>query len=371
MRHWESDLETAGPSAPPNGGSPDEVLTSVALRLQRQLERQAQLVERLDDVRDRSVVLAQLRAGSRQLGRTGANLLILGGGSARPGPAMGVPAILREAVAAVADARRVGVGPAPLAVITAPAAGDLVHLVAELLEQAVVDPSSSPAARVEVQGRWTGEGGVTVEITGEGSITGVGGGALAVAARLGRRCGLGVTVRPASTGVGTTCVVHCAARLVTTEDAAGRGTPVAAPLGDGLFDPIDPGHVEDLASTPIFEAVASAWFRSQESKADPLSAEWEPPDDPEWAAATARAAAPETLETTSAGLPRRSPGTQMVTPPLRRAEPVSAGPPERAPERVRERLAVYQDGLRRGRHRAEDPPPNGRADDPWWHGLDA
>jgi hypothetical protein len=36
---------------------------------------------------------------------------------------------------------------------------------------------------------------------------------------------------------------------------------------------------------------------------------------------------------------------------------VPAAPTEREPERVRERLAVYQQGLQRGRHRAGDGEP--------------
>ncbi|CAA9414951.1 MAG: hypothetical protein AVDCRST_MAG66-2271, partial [uncultured Pseudonocardia sp.] len=51
---------------------------------------------------------------------------------------------------------------------------------------------------------------------------------------------------------------------------------------------------------------------------------------------------------------RRRPGTQMVAPPRRGAPPPPAAPQEREPERVRERLAVYQQGLQRGRHRAGD-----------------
>ncbi|WP_218601751.1 hypothetical protein, partial [Pseudonocardia abyssalis] len=57
---------------------------------------------------------------------------------------------------------------------------------------------------------------------------------------------------------------------------------------------------------------------------------------------------------TSAGLPRRRPGTQMVAPPLHGDPAPQGGSRDREPEKVRERLAVYQQGLERGRHRAAD-----------------
>jgi hypothetical protein len=143
----------------------------------------------------------------------------------------------------------------------------------------------------------------------------------------------------------------------------GRGTrPDLLPSGvEALFGPL-PSSPEGPISTPIYEAVASAWFRDDGT----TPADWESPGDAEWRAAAARAAEhPETAGTTASGLPRRRPGQQMVTPPLQRA---AAGAREgrvsedRAPDRVRERLDGYQRGLRQGRHRAtESEPPAGRA----------
>lgn len=117
--------------------------------------------------------------------------------------------------------------------------------------------------------------------------------------------------------------------------------------GDELFGPL-PATV-DTASTPIFEAVASAWFRDDEH--GPAAEEWSSPGDREWRAAAAVATRTEVPTTTSTGLPRRSPGDRLVPPP-REARP--AAPDERVPERVRDRLATYQRGLRQGRHRATD-----------------
>ena len=132
---------------------------------------------------------------------------------------------------------------------------------------------------------------------------------------------------------------------------------------DELFGPmtnLPPESDSFPTETPIFEAVASVWFREE---ATPSGApDWESPSDPEWRAAAERAAQPETATTfTSGGLPRRRPGGRLVPPPVQdgnggaHAQP--AAPADRVPDRVRERLATYQRGLRQGRHRAEPADP--------------
>ncbi len=134
------------------------------------------------------------------------------------------------------------------------------------------------------------------------------------------------------------------------------------PLLDLPLEPID-----DRYATPIFEAIASAWFREDGSGGEPGRSDaldWETPQDDEWREAAARAARSEPIPTTSTGLPRRQPGNQLVPPPRRtskngqnsqngqNSEQNGSGPPERVPDRVRDRLSTYQRGLREGRHRA-------------------
>jgi hypothetical protein len=129
------------------------------------------------------------------------------------------------------------------------------------------------------------------------------------------------------------------------------------PLLDLPLEPID-----DRYATPIFEAIASAWFREGEQgggsgRSDPL--DWQTPQDDEWRAAAARAARSDPPPTTtSTGLPRRNPGDQLVPPPRRAAkngqhsDQNRGTSAERVPDRVRDRLSTYQRGLREGRHRA-------------------
>jgi hypothetical protein len=151
-------------------------------------------------------------------------------------------------------------------------------------------------------------------------------------------------------------------------------TPSSSSQVDELFGPLidlplEP--IDDRYATPIFEAIASAWFREDSTggepgRSDPL--DWETPQDDEWREAAARAARSDPAPTTSTGLPRRRPGNQLVPPPRSTGQNgqnsqngQNAGiPAERVPDRVRDRLSTYQRGLREGRHRAvgsEGPDP--------------
>ncbi|MGD9531999.1 hypothetical protein [Pseudonocardia sp.] len=215
--------------------------------------------------------------------------------------------------------------------------------------------------------------------SGEGGVRRNGNGGGGAANGNGRGGPHGAVAQPAAPGavsaVGSAGRNADAAGSVTTPEAGpvapaepdrpadAPGPVVDLPSGaEALFGPL-PGGGRDPVQTPIYEAVASAWFREGGTAAD-----WEAAGDVEWQAATARAASTggEQADTTASGLPRRRPGRQMVTPPLRRstaAQPrESRASEEREPERVRERLDGYQRGLRQGRHRAgESDPPAGRS----------
>jgi hypothetical protein len=158
-----------------------------------------------------------------------------------------------------------------------------------------------------------------------------------------------------------------AARLdqPSAPDYAPEYTPSPSSRVDELFGPmvdLQQENVEDEDGTPIFAAIASAWFREDRAEPEPAATagstgdplDWETPSDTEWREAAARAAQPDPLPSTPSGLPRRRPGTQLVPPP-RSQTPPSSEPTERVPDRVRNRLSTYQRGLRQGRHRAPGP----------------
>lgn len=132
-----------------------------------------------------------------------------------------------------------------------------------------------------------------------------------------------------------------------------RSSGVDELFGPLLDLPIEP--MDDRFATPIFEAIASVWFRDDDNEGGRGSLEWETPNDAEWRAASERAASEPVAESlTPTGLPRRRPGNQLVPPPLSRRPAPVTGPAERVPDRVRDRLSTYQRGLRQGRHRSPD-----------------
>ncbi|WP_300011551.1 hypothetical protein [Pseudonocardia sp.] len=157
-----------------------------------------------------------------------------------------------------------------------------------------------------------------------------------------------------------------AARPSLWDDEPVRPPHDDPPAGaDELFGPLTSSlrdRMRDAGPTPIYESVASAWFVDPDTEQadgrrdtpDGAPADWSTPSDAEWRAASERASRPEPVQaSTAAGLPRRRPGTQMVAPPRHGSAAPLGGSTDREPERVRERLAVYQQGLERGRHRAD------------------
>ncbi|WP_344127495.1 nitrate- and nitrite sensing domain-containing protein [Saccharopolyspora halophila] len=142
---------------------------------------------------------------------------------------------------------------------------------------------------------------------------------------------------------------------------------------------------------PIYEAVLSQWFRESDVDEAPAAAEPEPaepeqaplpdttPAEPEpvdevprtttpdpgwgsadvgWKAAEALLQTPEVQETTSAGLPKRVPKTNLVpgsAAPQTSQQPRKKAAQPRSADAVRGRMANFQQGVTRGRHSKSDP----------------
>jgi hypothetical protein len=380
-------------------------VADLARRLQDRVDGQEALLDRvalLAQLADDRARIAELHDISRRLRRDSEALLLLCG--AEPGVHRGaphtVPAVLGDAVALADEPSRVAVTAAPSATLASTAAVELRHLVAELVDEAA---SASPGARVEVDARLAADGALVVDVVVAGrgwtdalGGTGAGaGGTSRIAERLAKRSTGGIRLeRPLiDHREGVVATLTCPSALVTghtggdpwhlagssfggsfaessypataepgfADDSPlmsaamtsalpstpyGRGE--ARQSGDELFGPLPTSL--GVVGTPIFEAVASAWFRDDER--GPSSDDWDSAGDREWRAASARATRTDVPPTTASGLPRRSPGDRLVPPP--RASRPAAPPDERVPERVRDRLATYQRGLQQGRHRASD-----------------
>jgi hypothetical protein len=387
---YSSDYPSSANGHGESGGldGDDRALADVARRLydridahETQLNRAADLAQWSDD----RARLAEVREAARRLRRDSETLLLLSG--ADPGVRSGIPdtvsVVLGDAVAVVEEPAHVSLRSTPSATLTAGAATELRHLVAELIDEAT---AASPGARIEVGTRWDRDGALAIEVIvaargwsdGFGGVSRNafgGGGLFRVAERLARCSRVGIRLdRPLVDDVpGVVATVHCPAAQVTggrqadpwrvPTPARGTATPSSAfggraasggSGGDELFGPL-PSSVAAIG-TPIFEAVASAWFRDDRP---PEGDEWSTPGDREWRAAAARATRTDIPPPTASGLPRRNPGDRLVPPPLSASRP-SAPPDERVPERVRDRLATYQRGLRQGRHRAAEDEPEER-----------
>jgi hypothetical protein len=363
----------------------DRAVADLARRLQDRVDGQEALLERvavLAQLSDDRARIAELRDISRRLRRDSEALLLLCG--ADPGVHRGAPhtvsAVLGDAVALVDEPSRAVVRPAPPATLASGAAVELRHLVAELVDEAA---AASPGARVEVDARLEPDGALVVDVlvAGRGWTDALsrarGGtdGTSRVAERLARRSSGGIRLeRPLiDQREGVIATLRCPAALVTGQGGgdpwylAGDSSSLmtsALPSttlqvrsgprngNDDLFGPLPTSA--GTVGTPIFEAVASAWFRDDER--GPVTDDWDSAGDREWREASARATRTDVPPaTTTSGLPRRSPGDRLVPPP--RTSRPAAPPDERVPERVRDRLATYQRGLQQGRHRAGDAPP--------------
>ncbi|MCD2190625.1 sensor histidine kinase [Actinomycetospora soli] len=148
----------------------------------------------------------------------------------------------------------------------------------------------------------------------------------------------------------------------------GTGALPVRPVAEGL--PRRPAAVlPNRERTPIFDEVASVWFREAEPNApDAVDPEWSDTGRPGFDAGAPSLTAVD-AGTTESGLPRRRPRAHLVPGSARPSpSPVatggSGGPgetPRRSAEAVRGRLASYQRGVADGRSSRPTPYPAGGA----------
>ena len=404
-----------------------ELLVGLAHRLQARADRQSAVLDRLRDAERSAQVLADLAALAETVRRTrrdAENLLLVAGAAESPParPTTVLADVIQEAAGGVELSARVMVAPVPAATVPSWAVSDLVLVLTEVFDHAA--QIAPPGGRIDVVSRRCATGEVVVEaivdgpgipsdqldvlnrlLAGQPAPAGPHPLGLLAAAEVALRAGIEVRLQPRLhgpdlNGPGLISTVRCPNDMVRAElephepravpprqrdsepirhdhtyssAAVGSWTSPEPEAGsalrvtaDDLFGPPLPiADDEDLSATPIFQAVASAWFRDRHRDD---SDDWETPSDAEWRAAAERANRTEGLDYTPSGLPRRRPGSQMVAPPRRGAGPApSPGPVARAPERVRYQLSSYQRGLQQGRHRAADPSGDRDEDLPsWW-----
>jgi len=360
----------------------NEVFLNIARRSQTLLHRQLSILDRMERRADDPTELEDLFRVDHlatRMRRHAEDLVILAGAAPGRGWRNPVPVVdvLRGAVSEVEDYARVSIRPTPEVAIAGRAVGDVIHLLAELIENAT--SFSPPHTRVNVGGDVVTHGfaieiedrglGMTAEALAEcnarltdppdfdpANSAQLG---LFVVARLAARHGVRVQLRPSPYG-GVTAVVLLPDEIIAAPGALPAGAVGALPAGDD--DPRINGGAVYRAFGPR-QAIAAG--PTQPTEALPIvPAQAEAPN-----AATvivepsrprSRHARQEVIEPAdpSDGLPKRVRQTSLA-PQLRDGPPAEEPPPpgpggsNRTPEQLRAMMTSFQAGMTRGRRDAE------------------
>jgi signal transduction histidine kinase len=373
-----------------------EMFMTLSRRSQSLVELQLSVIEDLEaDEQDpqRLAELFQIDHIATRLRRNGENLQVLAGGRPvrRDAGAVATVELLRAATSEVKDYQRVALGNAPRGSVQSEAAADVVHILAELLENAI--RSSPPEEQVVLTADRGADGGVLIEVVDiglgmsredlEAANARLAAGAtvspettrrmgLFVVGRLAASHGITVRLRPTTTrtaSAGVTASVHVpgvlilvdlpprpgALALPTTVDGAARHEleprwPAEEP---GPAPPVVPEHTP--LPTPIFDQMLSHWFADVPAT-PPRPGEWATPADQVRQAAEAAVGTVDGLELTGSGLPTRRPGAQLAPGSVAPRQPEPATASFRDPAAVRNNLSRHYSGMRAARHRVSGDP---------------
>ncbi|MGX9790141.1 ATP-binding protein [Mycobacterium sp. MMS18-G62] len=145
-----------------------DMFETLSRRSRSLVDQQLSLIDRLErneEDPDRLESLFRLDHLAARMRRNGANLLVLAGAKVPREQAEPVPvsAIINAAASEVEDYTRVVTATVPDSEILGAVAGDLVHLLAELLDNAL--RYSPPISQVRVSAVHTGNGGLVIEVS--------------------------------------------------------------------------------------------------------------------------------------------------------------------------------------------------------------
>ncbi|MFC9659259.1 nitrate- and nitrite sensing domain-containing protein [Nocardia sp. NPDC127606] len=340
------------------------VFLNIAHRSQIVVHRQLEILDEAERRQEDPALLETLfrldHLATRER-RNAENLIILGGG--RPGRQWRQPVpvmdVVRSAIGETLDYARVRVTKLPEVSVVGTVVADLVHLLAELVDNATA--FSPPQSRVEASGNVVGKG-VVVEITdqgmgmsaddlvrynnmladppdfGVGTLSSDSRLGLFVVARLALAHGVSVRLSESDYG-GIRAIVLIPQQLLAGEaDLAGTPPTMTGPLRRGLPAPQEPGPIAALESAPAPVATLVA---------DPPTPR---PMTPVPEAPATQTPRYDTGTDERPALPRRSRQTNLA-PEL--AEPAAEAP--RAPERprsaeqARDIMSAIENGTRQGR----------------------
>ncbi|MER6836727.1 nitrate- and nitrite sensing domain-containing protein [Streptomyces cellulosae] len=345
--------------------------------------------------------LYELDSAASQLRRYEENLVIVSG--ERPGRTWSEPValidILRSAVGEVAEYRRVEVFADEEVSLAPPAVADVIHLLAELIDNATAySPAPSPVTvraamvakglAVEVEDRGLGMSeedyaSLNTHLAEPPQFDVV---ALADDLRLGmfvisqlaHRHGITVTLRPSPYG-GTTAIVLLPREVVVVTDEPSDAAREASASEDGPSKdaPAQDASAQDTSDAssplrPLPSRSRSDTARDDAEDASGTAPDGNAPDPAEDRPAPARAGAPyksPAPHRNGAGparkgglapLPRRVPQTSLAAELLEEPSAEDAGDDEFTAEHAASSLACFQQGTLRARDAVGDEPEDGR-----------
>ncbi|MBI5340458.1 MAG: sensor histidine kinase [Mycolicibacterium rufum] len=148
-----------------------DMFETLSRRNRSLVDQQLALIDRLESNEqdpDRLDSLFRLDHLAARMRRNGANLMVLAGARIARDQAESVPIVelVNAAASEVEDYTRIVAESLPDSAVTGAAAGDLMHLLAELFDNAL--RYSPPATQVRVSAVYTGNGGLVLEIADTG-----------------------------------------------------------------------------------------------------------------------------------------------------------------------------------------------------------
>jgi signal transduction histidine kinase len=326
-----------------------------AQRLLALVGEQLSVIERLEEHEtdpDHLGVLFTLDHLAARMRRHGENLLLLAGSgpAGRPGEPLPLIDVLRAAVSEIERYELVEISPPPALRVVGPAARDLSHLLAELLDNATA--FSPECARVRLSGQWL-EGGLTLHVEDEG--VGLSEGRLA---ELNARLADPVTPPPgaeggnqeATAGMGVAGMAGIGMGLYTVARLAARhglrGWLGQRPGGGTIAEVVVPASL--LAEMTEMPGMGGATPGSVPGSTPPAGVPVQAPAPHAEHARTADTAPrPRAHARTDSGLPLRTTGqTPIVGAPARAEESTPARGVDA--EELRRRLGGFQRGAREG-----------------------
>ncbi|HEX2822651.1 MAG TPA: HAMP domain-containing protein [Streptosporangiaceae bacterium] len=152
-------------------GRLDAMFVNLSHRSQSLVERQIRLIEHLEQGeqdRERMAYLFKMNRIASRMHRNSQNLLVLAGHEVPSdwNQPIALVNVIRAAVSEIEDYERVSLGAQPDIAVFGPAVNDVVHLLAELIENAT--SFSAGDMQVDISGRLLTSGGVLVDITDRG-----------------------------------------------------------------------------------------------------------------------------------------------------------------------------------------------------------